>query len=278
MRNATVFVCLLLLGFLLGMPSPALAFDVNRWFNGGIGEPIHEKITEEALRAYRVDGVDGGFTDDAIKDIVKYNTETDRNQNDSALHFDNENFSEGSQRLINLKKEIIDIAQKQSSRERIRSRLGGALHTVQDFYAHSNWVELQNQKNNGNPTINKELGRGKISNVADQNTPTCPTDNKTLSGEGLNQLTSGYFYSLAQACTLPPNVNRGKCFHGWEHELLGVAQTCGGINKDNSKRPGYTTAKDLAGQATKDYLDQILKEGDLAGNVKAAKFLMGIRK
>ncbi len=63
MKNAIILVCLLLLGFLLGMPSPALAFKV----------PIHEQITREVLADFQV--VAGGqqtlkFTDYAIDQIV----------------------------------------------------------------------------------------------------------------------------------------------------------------------------------------------------------------
>jgi hypothetical protein len=152
----------------------------------------------------------------------------------------------------------------------IYTRLGTALHTVQDFYAHSNWVEIHKDS----PEINTALGRKEFSG-ADKETKTCPTDPATLGGEGLKQLTSGYFYSLLQPCKYPPGIISGKCLHGWSYSL--PSGPCGGINKDKLGRPGYETARDLADKATEDYLDQILKEGSLAGNVDAVKFLMGIK-
>ena len=270
MRNAVILVCLLLLGFLLGMPSPALAFNITL-------PDVHQDITKQVLENYHVDGVDGRFSNDAIQIIVQANRSVDNNQNDSALHFDNENFIRGGERVKKLKEEIIArvqeaLASGSTATQAIHTRLGQALHTVQDFYAHSNWVELQNQENNGDPMINKELGRGEISNVADENTPTCPTDASILGGAGLKQLTSGY-YKNAASCSLPDGINPGKCIHG---PLLNLS--CSGINKDKPGRRGYETAKALAVKATEDYLDQILKEGPLAGNVDAAKFLMKISR
>jgi hypothetical protein len=283
MRNATVFVCLLLLGFLLGMPSPALAFQVEQWFNGYLGQPIHEQITRDALTAYQVDDIKSGFDKNyAIPAIVQANANTDRNQEETSWHFDGEDFSGGSKRLIDLKAKLIDEVKIQLNKEpdqrstqKSYEYLGGALHTVQDFYAHSNWVELENRNNKGNPTINRELGRGPISNVADPETPTCPTNSSTLGGEGLEKVTSGY-YNGSTSCSLPVGIKQGKCIHG---PIL-FNSSCPGINKDKPGRSGYDTASELAFKATQDYLDQILKDKDspLAGNVDAAKFLMRIRK
>lgn len=268
MRNATIWVCLLLLGFLLGMPSRALAFNV-------LAPEVHQPITKEVLQNYHVDGVDGRFSDNAIEIIVGANRSVDNDQSKTELHFDGENFIGGGKRVKTLKEDIIGrvqeaLASGSTATQAIHTRLGGALHTVQDFYAHSNWVELEKQKNPGNEMINKELGRGEISNVADGNTPTCPTDASTLGGEGLKQLTSGYYDGII-SCSLPDGIKPGKCIHG---PLLN--SSCSGINKDNPDRPNFDTARALAVKATEDYLDQILKEGPLAGNVDAAKFLMKI--
>lgn len=278
MRNATILVCLLLLGFLLGMPSPALAFDA-KVYGIPVLKDIHGEITTEVLKNYRVDGVDRGFNpNSAIPTIVRANNDTDKieNQSDSKLHFDNENFRGGSERLKNLKAEIVNEVQKQlkiepsrRSTQKSYQHLGGALHTVQDFYAHSNWVEIHKDS----PEINRDLGQ-EIFDGAGENTPTCSTGSGTLD-EGLKQLTSGYFKGLSSPCEYPPGIIREKCLHGWS-----FGTSCPGINKDNPARSeegyDYDTARALAINATKDYLDQILKEGPLAGNVDAAKFLMRI--
>jgi hypothetical protein len=84
----------------------------------------------------------------------------------SYKHFDRETFALGSWRLIKFKQEIksildpipkaftsTDELQKAQERGKMaRQYLGKALHTLQDFYAHSNWVEL------GNKNINEDLG------------------------------------------------------------------------------------------------------------------------
>jgi hypothetical protein len=68
--------------------------------------------------------------------IVASNVMTDMNQFESALHFDNCCFSLGVQRINDLWADIsptgvLDFVV-----------FGTMIHTVQDFYAHSNWVEL----------------------------------------------------------------------------------------------------------------------------------------
>ena len=70
--------------------------------------------------------------------IVAANVATDLNQFESALHFDNCTFDLGVQRIDDLWQLI------QSDVEVNRYvTFGTMIHTVQDFYAHSNWVELQ---------------------------------------------------------------------------------------------------------------------------------------
>jgi Heterokaryon incompatibility protein Het-C len=79
-------------------------------------------------------------------------------------HFSNEQFQAGSYWLITQRDKILnqleivikkdkDEAVKANAGLQARQSLGQALHTIQDFYAHSNWLEL------GNIKINKDLGR-----------------------------------------------------------------------------------------------------------------------
>jgi hypothetical protein len=88
------------------------------------------------------------------------------------FHFDRETFYQGSERLINLKKEIINqlmpvtSANTEDTKARgrtARQYLGQALHTLQDFYAHSNWFEL----GFGNDEIETRLGREHIPDPID---------------------------------------------------------------------------------------------------------------
>jgi hypothetical protein len=69
--------------------------------------------------------------------IVAANLATDLNQFESALHFDNCTFALGVQRIDDLW-QLIEA--DDSSLRYVR--FGTMIHTVQDFYAHSNWIEL----------------------------------------------------------------------------------------------------------------------------------------
>lgn len=67
-------------------------------------------------------------------------------------HCDDENLQQCNQRLIDIRKEIPSLLQLGSVGQ-ARNKLGRALHTLQDFYSHTNWVEL------GESDINSKLGR-----------------------------------------------------------------------------------------------------------------------
>ena len=69
--------------------------------------------------------------------IVAANLATDSDQFNSELHFDNCTFALGAQRIVDLWKLIESPIQ-----ENPYVTFGTMIHTVQDFYAHSNWVEL----------------------------------------------------------------------------------------------------------------------------------------
>ncbi|MDZ8054558.1 MAG: HET-C-related protein [Aulosira sp. ZfuVER01] len=247
---------LLTLALILWMPKSALAFKV----------PIHEAITREALAATQpvINNEKLQFSQRAIQQIVDANKDTDQpvNQADTEKHFDGEDFLGGSKRLIRLKErsitKVIDSDPEASS---ARKDLGGALHTLQDFYAHSNWVEM----GHSSPNINTKLGREEFSG-ADKNTPTCPQDPSTLGGAGLNQLTSGYFLISQGLCGVPT----GKCRHG-------VPVLCPtGLNKDDDSRQGFSNARALAVDATKEFLNQIFSDSRMVGNATATKELLGI--
>lgn len=258
MIKTLIFTSWLSLIFLLGIPSPALAFK----------QPIHLEITKDVFRDFQVvaSGETLKFTDYAINQILDANYHTDDlpNQFNSEMHFDDEDFPGGSKRVMDLKDKVISKVTSDSPQATsARNNLGTALHTVQDFYAHSNWVEL----GHSSPNINTKIGQ-EIFSGADITTPTCPTAPGTLDGAGLSQLTSGYFIIDLESkiCGVP----QGKCRHGF--------LTCpNGLNKDDDSRPGFSTARALAVNATKDYLDQIFSDSRLAGNVKAIKLLMRIQ-
>ena len=67
--------------------------------------------------------------------VIPANIAVDFNQKDNRLHFDNSTFSAGVEHIEELWSRI------ESGVARV-ANFGKLTHTVQDFYSHSNWVEL----------------------------------------------------------------------------------------------------------------------------------------
>lgn len=245
-RNAAVY--LILLGFLVG---PVMGFK----------PAIHQQITTEALSdsaLARTDPVTGQtlqFTNQAMADVSLANYQTDCGtglltsplcicyscQTDSSRHFDDEAFDVSTARLITLKQGIIaNITSASPDGATARRDLGFALHTIQDFYAHSNWVEAGGSLG-GDPRLGVSTFTG-----LPLGTPTSPNgDPGTLTYLSTDPPTSGWF-PLPLAC-FPPT---GKTRHGVDPSLLVglispalfVLYDCpNGLNKDDSTRFGYST-------------------------------------
>jgi hypothetical protein len=167
-------------------------------------------------------------------------------------HCDNESLPGCSVRILSIKNTVIDHLRNGNSAE-ARNQLGRALHTVQDFYAHSNWV---NNPGPANTEINFDLGRSLLKSLP-PNVATCKDDffDNVLIGEGLTAITTGYFGGVE-----PPN---NKCAHG---VLPSV-----GIHKDNPGRPFFEEARRLAGAATTDLVNEILDDPRVQGNDAAIR-------
>ncbi len=224
-------------------------------------ETGHEGITRQALGGISrtVDGETLRFTQRAIDEIARANNRVDNNQFNAALHFDDEALDAGSALLVALKQQVIASLQGDSADGRTaRQTLGRALHTVQDFFSHSNAVES---------------GAG-VPNFGEATLVRLPANAATCTGTLLNPgttlipgagLTSGYF--RIPLCGPPA----GKCRHG-------VPFVCpDGINKDGPDRAGYGAARAEAATATTNFVDAILDAPGVAGNAKAIKRLMDIR-
>ncbi|CAF1240754.1 unnamed protein product, partial [Didymodactylos carnosus] len=175
-----------------------------------------------------------------------------------AAHFDSEAFINGSRRILTIRKLIIDDVKEKKEYKEARKYIGQLLHTLQDFYSHSNWLEL------GKTVINDKLGVELIiGQVASPNQSTCtnegclktkvrcgPYQKLTLNKcpliyfdcinnirqeiitQGL--LTSGFsinqFNEFGQAIFKPKNVE--KCSHGGVLDTSSYVNAVGGINKD----------------------------------------------
>ncbi|KAM3867752.1 von Willebrand factor A domain-containing protein 7-like [Diretmus argenteus] len=171
-------------------------------------------------------------------------------------HFDDESF-QGGRDIIRAGMFAVKDRVKLESFSSGRWILGQICHTLQDFYSHSNWVEL------GNVASYSALVRPDepLENLAGQRTPTCRNctggncDNNLLP-ELLQQrlLTSGYFNIFS------PEKPAGKCSHGGSFDRTSLQDPVGGISKDDvgaSHGSLHHTAANLAVNATMDLLQDI---------------------
>lgn len=258
---------LLILLLILLPVSKGLAFKPTR-------ESGHVGIVSQALKPLAVHSPDGQriyeFTDRATLEIRKATAAVDNLFGEFRLplaHCDDELLSECSQRLINIKNRIISLLAnadndpQNNNGYRARQELGRALHTLQDFYSHSNWANM-----NGT-AINQSLGRFVLGKLL-PNDVTCE-DEYILSSLGLSSLTTGYFRSYGTR-----SAPEGKCHHGL---MVPPIVYHHGIHKDNPGRSNYAAAFRGAIRATQDYVMQILDHPSIRGNDTAIRALMDIR-
>jgi hypothetical protein len=225
----------------------------------------HAGITTEVLPGItRTVGTSTmSFSKKAIDQIVSADNGTDwREPLTTAAHFDNEDFAGASARLVRLKGEVVALITADSpDGTGARKSLGRALHTVQDFYAHSNWVEL------GKSGFNPDLGRS-IFPGPGRSVKTCVDGFSGRLRPGLTFLTSGWF-SLLRCEPAPGKVIHGDTAMGCDEATYGP-----GLAKDRPGRAGFDAARSCAVQATRDYVNQVLDDPRVAGNAKAIAALM----
>ena len=233
--------------------------------------------------------------EEAIEDVADGNADVD--DKEAAIpsaHFDAEKFQSGQNRLNNIRRTAIEQIQREEYKE-ARSDTGRMLHTLQDFYSHSNWVEM------GNTEPYSGLGQDGVRPVvASPTTPTCTdcrqdgkvildyvpfvetakqhyTCEENIRGEILSAslLTSGYYSNqyeerideesgeLLRETIKKPD---GKCSHGGYFDATSDKHATGGINKDSPyprlsphSSEHYQAAR-LAEQATVDILNKIRVE------------------
>lgn len=223
----------------------------------------------------------------AIDDIQGANARTDISESDKLeAHFDSEYIPQGQNRLLELKR-IIESHIGAGLFEEARRETGRALHSLQDFYSHSNWVELGNTR----PWEVLGVPGGSLSNLAGEGVRTCIgcergkdvnriigffgglvglieaereyncMDNLDENLQLQNLVTTGYV-SHGPVETKPP----GKCSHGGIIDGTSDLAPEGGINKDlknNAFSPHYYLHDQAAGiamQATVDFFERIREE------------------
>ncbi|XP_033478945.1 von Willebrand factor A domain-containing protein 7 [Epinephelus lanceolatus] len=171
-------------------------------------------------------------------------------------HFDDETF-QGGRDVITAGVAAVKASVKLENFVAGRWTLGRVLHTLQDFYSHSNWVELGNNA----PYSTLIRPDQPLENLADLSTPTCKNctggncENNLLPDllqQGL--LTSGYFNVFSSA------KPAGKCSHGGSFDRTSRQDPVGGISKDDvgsSHGSLHHKAADLAVNATMELLEDI---------------------
>ena len=258
--------------------------------NGGIS---HEAMTRVAFedRAYlyfpSITTISSKMRA-ACTEIEKANIDVDDDQVAAHKHCDGESFGPAKARIQQLKKDAIgallavppDVA-------KARKNVGEALHTIQDFYAHSNWVELGNMEPNAD-LIRDGAMEAYTAAPSQRTCNSCQTlpkpatwdsdwpvpcigINCTENTNGFSRLTSGYYHG--EDVAVPGDF---KCRHGGFSDDGSWA----GINKDSLNcwwSPHshlHTTAADLAERATMQFFDDI--KADTSGAPQALRLLFGV--
>ncbi|KAG8552853.1 hypothetical protein GDO81_003111 [Engystomops pustulosus] len=168
----------------------------------------------------------------AMRQIVSANANMDflnGTRNDPIRHFDSERVRQGNSLLLRAREDLLRNVRAKEY-EGAREILGQILHSLQDFYSHTNWVEL------GHTGIHPDLATpGKdIDSIAEVSEQTC-TDCSDVSCQNniaaaiqkRHLLTSGYYGES-------PVKPQGKCSHGGPFDDSKERSARGGINKDTA--------------------------------------------
>jgi hypothetical protein len=240
------------------------------------GPGNHEDITRTALRTkalanislLKFNGIQLGFAGAVLEDqIIAADVQIDSAEwSTSKIHFDAESFVDAQLRLQNLHKQIVALVLAGGDGSDARKLLGEALHTVQDFYAHSTWIDM------GNSNIAPLGELNSAGAIADLLGSGIAEPDSTCSAMGLlptGILTSEYPWPSAVGGTNSYNgvpLHLNKCAHG-DSQICNNMAVCSplenlsaGINKDTDRRSNFTQARLLAIQATTKYFTDILTE------------------
>jgi hypothetical protein len=219
--------------------------------------PTHRAITQQRLRPLRAtlsNGSSVGFSQRALEEVAQANEDTD-DLSSAALfhperHFTNERFAASLAELNTNRTNVINsVKTEPRNGNAARRSLGRALHGIQDFYSHSNWVE-QGKAAPGGPGGAPTLPNPPLALRA------CPVNGNTLGPNGGGGDTSGYYVGLLGCGSIPD----GKCWHG------NYTSSCPGINKDKPAFPNHGAARGAAEQATTNFVQGIIDELSAIGN------------
>ncbi|XP_040042129.2 von Willebrand factor A domain-containing protein 7-like isoform X5 [Gasterosteus aculeatus] len=250
----------------------AVAEAAGHEFNPTGSSP--EELVQACLGPTATGDVSGAKFHSALQEIYTQNGLVDRNFVTSAPHhFNSEAFLEGRgliiEGLVAIKANI-----REENFQAARETLGRVLHTLQDFYSHSNWVELGYTE----PYINLIRPDLPLENLAGISTATC---SDCASGKCPNsilpnilkekKLTSGYMGIFSAA------KPKGKCSHGGAGDLTSTAEPRGGISKDERRADNVAFHNAAVNVATAASL-QLLEDIRLAAGDNNFLRMMGIAR
>ncbi|XP_048050232.1 von Willebrand factor A domain-containing protein 7 isoform X2 [Megalobrama amblycephala] len=163
-------------------------------------------------------------------------------------HFDNEKFQEGKESITSGIKAITGYIEEEKFYD-ARKVLGKIFHTLQDFYSHSNWIELNYTK----PCTALIDPEENIPNPAKKEMETCDNSSDSNSENIKESIIKERFLTSGYARRSRP---KGKCSHG------GFPDYPEGINKDYSDSSHgslHNQAADIAIDACVQLLEKILR-------------------
>ncbi|MBN3314752.1 VWA7 protein, partial [Atractosteus spatula] len=211
--------------------------------------------------------------EEAIQSIVFSNARVDlEHVSNEEYHFDNESFLKGKN-LITAGLACVKANIRQQNFYTARKILGQIFHTLQDFYTHSNWIELGYKT----PFSNLIQPSVLIKNVAAKGEPTCSDCAKGTCPTNIlesilqrKKLTSGY-YDLNPWASKP----KGKCSHGGLSDFTSDDIPRGGINKDTYSSD-HGTLHEIAAQIATTATMELLQDIRNAAGDDEFLWLMGI--
>ncbi len=225
-------------------------------------ETVHQNITSDGLVPSDVNFVPPGslalisFGPTQIMQIQDGNKSVDMDQTHHEKHFDNELFTEGLSRLASLQADILFKLMQPTTLNKIeaadlRAEFGAYLHTLQDFFAHSTWV-------NNNTNV-PPLWENPVALPSNNYTLSCLPYPLTGTLAHSDAFTSGYAGSTAYLQSGLAPI--GKCAHGLvtlDNPFLSHAEN--GIHKDWYGRPLHKQARTQAQYATSEAARTILSD------------------
>jgi hypothetical protein len=152
------YLCLIILSFLTAQSNGFMPFDWRETHLGAAGvshKAMTRKAYEHLAKEFWPDIPKLTGTMIRARDTWSLaNGRVDEELSNSGAHCDGENFEECNGLILKYRQDVIDALQaKQKKALAAQQSLGRALHPLQDFYSHSNWIEM-----NDGPVVHPKLG------------------------------------------------------------------------------------------------------------------------